>query len=124
MGKPDALSRRPDHGTGAGDNTNMTLLKPELFTIRALKRVSVEGEEKEILQEIRRKNRSAEGVEPVVVAAKALKNAGERTVQGAEWREEDGVVYFQGRVYVPKDPELRWKIVSQHHDTLVTGHPG
>jgi len=33
MGKPDALSRCPDHGDGTEDNTNMTLLKPELFSI-------------------------------------------------------------------------------------------
>ncbi|KAG5720914.1 hypothetical protein E4T56_gene397 [Termitomyces sp. T112] len=36
MGKPDALSRRADHGTGAGDNYNIVLLKPELFAICVL----------------------------------------------------------------------------------------
>jgi len=37
-GQVDALSRRADHGTGAGDNNNVTLLCPEFFaahTIRA-----------------------------------------------------------------------------------------
>jgi hypothetical protein len=31
MGKPDALSRRADHGSGQGDNDNLTLLSPDLF---------------------------------------------------------------------------------------------
>jgi hypothetical protein len=31
MGKPDALSRQADHGSGQGDNDNLTLLSPELF---------------------------------------------------------------------------------------------
>jgi hypothetical protein len=60
MGKPDALSRRPDHGNGSGDNDDVVLLKPELFTIRVLEGLAVEGEEKEIVQEIRRKNRTGE----------------------------------------------------------------
>lgn len=32
MGKPDALSRRADHGTGMDDNADITLLHPELFS--------------------------------------------------------------------------------------------
>jgi hypothetical protein len=36
MGKPDALSRRADHGSCQGDNDNLTLLAPELFRIHAL----------------------------------------------------------------------------------------
>jgi hypothetical protein len=36
MGKPDALSRQADHGSGQGDNDNLTLLAPELFRIHAL----------------------------------------------------------------------------------------
>ena len=46
MGKPDALSRRADHGTGSSDNENLVLLKPELFTIRALEGIVLEGEER------------------------------------------------------------------------------
>src|SRR6202041_2032963 len=37
MGKSDALSRRADHGTGTGDNDNMTLLLPECFASRAIR---------------------------------------------------------------------------------------
>jgi hypothetical protein len=60
MGKSNALSHRVDHGTGAGDNSNVTLLHLELFTahaIRALSGLSLEGEEHNILQDICKGNR-------------------------------------------------------------------
>ena len=53
MEKPDVLSRRLDHGKGASDNEDMVLLRPELFAIRALEGVQLEGPEQDILREIR-----------------------------------------------------------------------
>jgi hypothetical protein len=49
MGKPDALSRRADHGSRQGDNDNLTLLAPELFRIHALAGVRLKGEGRNIL---------------------------------------------------------------------------
>jgi len=36
-----------------------------------------------------------------------------------EWREADGVMYKEGKVYVPKDEKLRAEIVRLHHDTPI-----
>jgi hypothetical protein len=49
MGKSDALSRCADHGDWSGDNKDITLLQLELFAIHALKGLTVEGEEWDIL---------------------------------------------------------------------------
>jgi hypothetical protein len=49
MGKPDALSRWADHGSGQGDNDNLTLLAPELFRIHALAGIRLEGDKRNIL---------------------------------------------------------------------------
>jgi hypothetical protein len=49
MGKLDALSRRADHGSGQGDNNNLTLLAPELFRIHVLTGVRLEGDKRNIL---------------------------------------------------------------------------
>jgi hypothetical protein len=54
MGKPDALSRWADHGSGQGDNDNLTLLAPELFRIHVLAGVRLEGDERNILREVQR----------------------------------------------------------------------
>ena len=49
MGKPDALSRRVDHGTGADDNSNIVLLSPKLFMVHALEGLEFAGSERDIL---------------------------------------------------------------------------
>src|SRR5882757_9448401 len=75
MGKSDALSRRADHGTGGGDNSNVTLLRPEFFAahaVRALSGLSLEGEERDILRDIRSGNRVGKQEDAVVKAAEEL----------------------------------------------------
>jgi len=54
MGKPDALSRRADHGTGTDDNSNIVLLRPELFTVRAMEGLQFVRPEQDILRDIRK----------------------------------------------------------------------
>ncbi|GLB44521.1 putative retrotransposable element tf2 155 kda protein type 1-like [Lyophyllum shimeji] len=126
MGKPDALSRRPDHGDGSADNADIVLLKPEFFAVRALQGLIAAGEEDKILRDIRRGNREGAQEDVVAKAAAALKSArsGVRSVRSAEWSEDQGVLMFRGRIYVPNIPELRRRIVEQHHDSRVAGHPG
>jgi len=41
-----------------------------------------------------------------------------------EWREENGLMLKKGKVYVPKDEELRTEIIWLHYDTPVRGHGG
>ena len=36
----------------------------------------------------------------------------------------NGLMMFRGKVYVPKDRDLHRRIVEQHHDSWVAGHPG
>jgi hypothetical protein len=125
MGKPDALSRRADHGTGRDDNKDVTLLGPELFHARALSGLDIVGEEKEILTEIRRSLRDDVQEDAVVKAAEELKrDRSRKTVHSAEWSEKDNLLTFRGKIYVPKDRDLRRRIVEQHHDSRIAGHPG
>jgi len=39
-----------------------------------------------------------------------------------EWREVDGNMYKEGKVYVPKDEKLRAEIIRLHHDMPIGGH--
>jgi len=39
-----------------------------------------------------------------------------------EWREVDGVIYKEGKVYIPRDEKLRVEIIWLHHDILVGEH--
>jgi len=124
MGKPDALSRRPDHGDGRDDNDDMTLLKPELFAIRALESIVIEGEEKDIVAEVRTKVKAGVMEDSVTKMVAGLKDSKSNNVRGVEWNLRDGLIYYRDRIYVPNDKELRRRIVEQHHDTKVAGHPG
>ena len=56
---------------------------------------------------------------------KVLKELGtSRSLRGEEWSEEDGLILYYNKVYVPLDPKLQHDIVKAHHDTPLTGHPG
>jgi hypothetical protein len=125
MGKLDALSRWADHGSGQGDNNNLTLLTLELFCIHALAGVRLEGDEHNILQEVQRSLKDDVQEESVGKAVRELrKDKGRGAVKSAEWSESDGLLMFYGKIYVPKDKDLRCHIVKQHHDTRIAGHAG
>jgi hypothetical protein len=84
MGKPDALSRWADHGSGQGDNDNLTLLAPELFRIHVLASARLKGNERNILQEVQRSFRNDVQEESVAKAARELqkdKGRGLSTIQ-------------------------------------------
>ena len=80
MGKCDALSRRPDHGSGSADNKNIVLLDADLFAIRVLEGLSVEGEEKEVLKEVREKVHGGLMEDSVAIMVKGLKDSKVRSV--------------------------------------------
>jgi hypothetical protein len=85
MSKPDALSRPADHRSGQGDNNNLTLLAPELFRIHALTGVRLEGDEHNILQEVRHSLKVDMQEESVAKAARELwKDKGRGTIKSAE----------------------------------------
>jgi len=124
MGKLDALSRRANHGNGASNNENIVLLRPEFLAVHALEGVELTGVEQKILSDIRRGNRNGDQEEPIAKAARELRRSANGTVHSSEWSNIDGLLQFQGKIYVPQSPDLRRQIVALCHDTHITGHPG
>ena len=53
-----------------------------------------------------------------------MRKSSTASLRSAEWSESDGLIHFLGKVYVPPTGDLRRRIVYQHHDTRVAGHPG
>jgi len=124
MEKPDMLLRRLDHSKGASDNKDVVLLWPELFAIQALEGVQLEGPEWDILKEICQENQKGNQEEPVAKAVRELRQASGKTVCSTEWSEDNRVLQFRGKIYVPQNADLRRRVVSLCHDTKVAGHPG
>jgi len=60
----------------------------------------------------------------VVKAVEEMKRAGVKMLRDEEWREVDGIMYKEGKVYIPKDDKLRVEIIRLHHDIPVGGHRG
>jgi len=72
MGKPDALSRRANHGNKASNNKNVVLLQPEFLVVRALEGAELIGVEQKILSDIRKGNWNGDQEEPIAKAAQEL----------------------------------------------------
>ena len=123
MGKSDVLSRRSDHGSGTEDNQNLMLLTPGLFSMRALEGVQVTGEKKDILREIWWGMEDQDQEEVVVKAVKELKKSLTKSVKSSEWSMENGLLYYRGKIYVPRFDLCR-KISALCHDSKLAGHPG
>jgi len=58
----------------------------------------------------------------VVKAVEEMKQAGVKMLRDEEWREVDGIMYKERKVYVSKDNMLRAEIIRLYHDTPVGEH--
>jgi len=122
MGKADSLSRRPDWEVGVErDNEDETLVKPEWLEVRRTERVEIIVEGVDLLEKVRK---SKVKDDEVVKAVEEMKQVEVKMLRNNEWREEDGIMYKEGKVYIPKDNILRVEIIRLHHDTPVGGHGG
>jgi hypothetical protein len=123
-GKPDQLSRRVDHEPKEPDNVGRILLKPEVFRIKAMKR----GHENIVNDHpiLKRIRTSPNLDEEVRRALETIQGRGpKRLKKGLEdWNTEDGLILYKGKVYVPRDPNIRRDLVQLHHDVPHAGHAG
>ena len=84
MGKPDALSQRPDHETRTGNNRSIILLYLELFTICTPEEVELTGVEQKVLSEIHYSNYKGDLEGPVTKAAQELCQSTNRSIHLSE----------------------------------------
>jgi len=92
-------------------------LKEELWQQRTIAEITMikrktTVKEGNILKEIKRNTTREKEV------VQALKKE-----DGLTW-EEDGVVYIEGRVYIPNNKKIREEILKKNHDSVDVGHPG
>jgi hypothetical protein len=103
------------------DNRQVQVLKPERF-VRVAK-VHFVPEVDSLGDHIRwaslREAEVIEGLKSIdKTAPKALTNG------TAMWEEDNGFVYYKGRLYVPNDCKLRQDMVKSCHNAILAGHPG
>ena len=103
------------------DNENETLVKPEWLEVQRTEGVEVIIEEVDLLEKVKQ---SRVKDDEVIKAVKEMKQAGVKMLRDEEWREVDGVIYKEEKVYVPKDNILRMEIIRLYHNTLVERYRG
>jgi len=122
MGKADSLSRRLDWKVKVKrDNKDKTLVKPKWLEVRKIEKVKIIVEEVNLLEKVKQlKIKDNE----VIKAIKEMKWAGVRMLRDKEWKKVDGIIYKEGKVYIPKDNILRTEMTRLYYDIPVEGHGG
>ena len=114
--KADILSRKKQIDTKE-DNKDVQLLKEELWQQRTMAEITIikrkaTAEKSDILKEIRRNTtREREVIQAL------------RKKDGLTW-EEDGIVYMNGKIYVPNNRKTRETILKENHNKADIGYPG
>ena len=101
------------------DNDNQVVIKDNW--ICNIQEVVIEEPEVDIVEKIK-KARSKD--EKVVRIVEEMKKARVKELRGEEWKIEGDLVLKEGKIYVPKDVELRAEIIQLHYDVPVAGHRG
>ena len=60
----------------------------------------------------------------MIKAVEEIKQAEVKMLRDREWREVNGIIYKEGKVYVPKDKKLKAEIIQLYYNTLVGGYRG
>jgi len=111
----DALSRRTDWSKGVEeDNEDVIALLEELF----IKTLDIELQDAVALAQ---KNDEA-ALEALHCLADPLDSPGKWSIE--EGPNETSCLFYDNRLYIPNDLDLRRRIVADHHDSPVAGHPG
>ena len=124
INKANALSRQPDYKEGiASDNVERILLTPDKFRIQALQTTVIptptDIELKVAIQEAIQSDRLA-----VQLLKEILLSRPRSITKGLqEWNYEKGLILHKGLVYVPKNDNLKRRVVQQFHNNIM-GHPG
>jgi len=120
MGKADGLSKRPDWEIGVEkDNKEQMLVKKEWLEMKRIRVTEVVIEGVDLLNKVRKCEVKDN---EVVKAVEEMKQAGVKMLRDEEWRQEDGLMLKEGKMYVPKDERLRAEVIRLHHDMPVGGH--
>src|SRR5713101_5643539 len=99
-GKPDALSRQPGHEEGDHDNEDCILLPESLFA----KQLTTEIIDTQFQQCIKDCQQLDDEVLTILQHLQAPKS---ESLLKEEWSVQEGIVFKEGHIYLPKDDNLK-----------------
>ena len=94
------------------------MLKKEWLEIRAMKKgqLLIEEVKKEIIEKIKRSEAKDNKVVKIV---EEMKNVGVKVLRNNEQQIKDELLLKEGKIYIPRDEELRLEIIWLYHDILI-----
>lgn len=115
-GKPDDLSRRADHRPEQGGNetTNSIFCSEAFSSIAALYHADAD-----LVDMVKEKLRTDQKVAPILAFFDADPHA-----KMDKYEFTAGVLYQDGKVYVPDDEEIKREVLKLYHESPLAGHPG
>ena len=121
-GAADALSRRTDLKGGDATEPPLPLLPAEIFMTErdfrlAASSVCSDPIDEELLQKIKQ----AQSVDP---KCKSSTVQAQQSSNTSDFSLHDGLLLYDGRVYIPENEELKYLLLRTHHDDPVAGHYG
>ena len=127
-GKADALTRRPGDLPEKGDerieNMEQVVLKPQNLPKRLrLLADSLPAQGRPSISDLMTKPYETDPLPGNILEAIQAKN-GLQEITIAECIEDEGQIRYRGSSYVPDSDELCLRIIQEHHDTSLAGHPG
>ena len=91
--------------------------------MHALEGVELIGIEQKILSDIHKGNQNGDQEEPIAKAAQELWSSTNEAVHSSEWSNIDGLLQFQGKIYIPWSLDLHRQIIALCHNTQIAGYP-
>ena len=94
------------------------MLKKEWLEIRVMEKeqLLIEGAKEKIIEKIKKLEIKDDNV------VEEMKKAGVKVLRNDKWQIEYELVLKEGKMYIPKDEELRLEIIWLYHDTLIAEH--
>jgi len=132
-GKPDALTRREGDLPTAGDkrrtrNVGILLPKERYWDIQETEEIKCEVlETTEFQDKDEGQIQKASNVDNEIQGIKRNLDEGRKEMKGVvlglgQWK--DGLLWYQGKMWIPNDEGIRTALIAKHHDPPHRGHGG
>ena len=94
------------------------MLKKEWLEIRTMEKgqLLIEEVKEEIIEKIKRSEAKDNKVVKIV---EEMKNVGVKVLRNNEQQIKDELLLKEGKIYIPRDEELRLEIIWLYHDILI-----
>jgi hypothetical protein len=103
-------------------NKGRILLPEQTFVTNAAEIITVENNV-QLLREIKNKMKTDLEIQDILRKLKTGEWQDNKIALGL-CKEKDGLLMYEGLIWVPQDDELCLCLLDNHHDALIAGYPG